>query len=261
MSDKDFSTVQVRDTSLSLVCQGEGPAVLFLHGAEGAVGVELAREAFGKQYSTWLPVHPGYGGSALPAWLDNVADLANFYLDLLALQQLQDVHLVGHDLGGWIAAEMAVRDCSRIASLTLVSAQGIHVQGVPTVDVFLRTDEQLAQDNYRDKGLAARVLELAAQADEVGIKEKEVTARLTWSPRGHDPHLAKWLHRIAVPTLVVWGADDRILPPPYGEAWRDRVPGARLVALPDCGHAPQIEQPRAFAQAFDTFVSSLEANA
>lgn len=261
MNDNDFSTLQVRDTALSLLRQGEGSTVLFLHGAEGAAGLAPAREAFGKQYATWLPVHPGYGGSALPAWLDNVADLANFYLDLLALQKLQDVHLVGHDLGGWIAAEMAVRDCSRLASLTLVSAQGIHVQGVPTVDVFLRTDGELAHDNYRDAAVARRMLDLAAMAEEAAIKDKEVTARLTWSPRGHDPHLAKWLHRIAVPTLVVWGADDKILPPAYGEAWCDKVPGARFEVLADCGHAPQIEQPRAFAQAFDTFVSSLGANA
>lgn len=261
MSGSDFSTLKVRDTTLRLLRQGKGSPVLYLHGAEGAAGLGPACEAFGPQYSTWMPVHPGYGGSTLPSWLDNVADLANFYLDFLVAQQLEGVHLVGHDLGGWIAADLAVRDCSRLASLTLVSAQGIHVQGVPMVDVFLRSDDVLAQDSYRDAAIARRMLDLQAKADAVAIGEKEVTARLTWSPRGHDPHLAKWLHRIAVPTLVVWGADDRILPPAYGEAWRAMLPGARLEVLADCGHSPLIEQPQAFAQAFDAFASSLGAKA
>ncbi len=261
MSDRDFSTVQVRGTALQLMRQGDGSTVLFLHGADGAVNLAPARQAFGAAYRTLLPVHPGYGGSALPAWLDHTADLANFYLDVIAQERLGPVHLVGHDLGGWIAAEIAVRNSSVLASLTLVAAQGIHVAGVPTVDVFLRTDEQLANDTYHDPALAARLLAAAAATDETGIREKEVTARLTWSPRGHDPHLAKWLHRVTVPTLVVWGADDRILPPAYGEAWARQVPGARLVTLPDCGHAPHLEQPRAFAAAFDTFVSSARSAA
>ena len=78
-----------------------------------------------------VPEHPGFDDSDTPDWLDTIHDLAYFYLDFLAQLDLDRVHLAGVSLGGWIAAEMAVRDTSRLASLTLVGAAGIHVPGVP----------------------------------------------------------------------------------------------------------------------------------
>src|SRR5436305_1144312 len=83
-----------------------------------------------------------FGASDTPEWLDTIADLANFYLEFLDQLDLRDVHLVGSSLGGWIAADLAVRNASRLASLTLAGAAGIHVPGVPQVDTFLSNDEQ-----------------------------------------------------------------------------------------------------------------------
>lgn len=239
------------------------PTVLLLHGSDGSESLAALQEALSPHARCLLPVHPGFGGSAVPAWLDNVADLANFYLEFIEQQTLKNVHLVGVDLGGWIAAEMAVRQSAALASLTLVSALGIHVEGVPVVDVFLRTDEQLIADTFHSAALAERLAQAprTGEQDEVAIKNKEITARLTWQPRGHDPHMAKWLHRIGVPTQVVWGAQDRILPLAYGEAWCAHIRGAQLVTLADCGHAPQTEKPTELAAAIAQFTSSARSHA
>jgi len=239
------------------------PTVLLLHGANGSEPLAAVRETLSREARCLLPVHPGFGGTAVPAWLDNVSDLANFYLAFIEQEGLKNVHLVGFDLGGWIAADMAVRNSGALASLTLVGAQGIHVEGVPVVDVFLRTDEQLATDTFHDQALARQIAAetRTGEQDEIAIKNKEITARLTWQPRGHDPQMAKWLSRISVPTQVVWGAQDKILPLAYGQAWCDQVRGARLVTLPDCGHAPEVEKPAELIAAIQQFTSAARSHA
>ncbi|MBO9515452.1 MAG: alpha/beta hydrolase [Variovorax sp.] len=259
MDQPPTSTLRVRDTEIRVDQHGAGPAtLLFLHGSDGRESWGSVPGRLADNARCLVPEHPGYGGTDAPAWLDHIADLANFYLELIEQQSLGKVHLIGHDLGGWIAAEMAVRNSSALASLTLVSAAGLHVEGVPVVDVFLRTDEELWRDSVHDAALA-RELAGAARTDAQDmalIKNKEVTARLTWQPRGHDPQLAKWLRRISVPTLVAWGAEDRILPPAYAQAWSEQIAGARRVDIAACGHLPALEKPAELASAIAQFISS-----
>ena len=192
-----------------------------------------------------VPEHPGFGDSDTPDWLDTIHDLAYFYLDFLEQLDLDRVHLVGVSLGGWIAAELAVRDTYRLASLTLIDAAGIHVPGVAQIDPFLRTDEQRIRDFFHDQARAdemiARVLQ--PELEDVAMKNRIATARLAWQPRNHDPHLHKWLHRIDVPTLLIWGANDRLFPTDYAYAWQQLIPGSKAVIIPECGHMPHIEKP------------------
>ncbi len=238
------SSLRVRDITLRVLRAGKGQPLLFLHGPGGLDECAPILAALAEHYDCIAPEHPGYGGSTPPPWLDTVSDLANFYLDFIADQKLQNAHLVGHDLGGWIAADLAVRNSQALASLTLIAAQGIYVPEVPTVDVFLRTDDDLVRDSYHDQAMAEAIIARTpsdAQL-EAGLRNKEVTARLTWQPRGHDLHLMKWLHRIDVPTLVLWGANDRILPREYGQSWRDRITGATLAEIGSCGHLPHLER-------------------
>src|SRR5438552_3257186 len=122
---------------------GEGPALLFLHGAGGNRAGAPFLEGLARHFSVVCPDHPGFGGSETPDWLDNIHDLAFFYLDFLGVLGLEEVHLVGASLGGWIAAEMAVRSTARIARLSLVAPAGIHVKGVVKPDMFLMSPEEL----------------------------------------------------------------------------------------------------------------------
>src|SRR4051812_14804511 len=110
---------------------GEAP-VVFLHGAGGHTGWMAFHDELAGRFAVFAPEHPGFGQSDDPPWLDEVADLAYFHLDLLEALGLERVHLIGTSLGGWIAAEMAVRSTARLASLTLVGAVGIPADGETT---------------------------------------------------------------------------------------------------------------------------------
>jgi pimeloyl-ACP methyl ester carboxylesterase len=84
-----------------------------------------------------------------------------------------------------------------------------------------------------------------------------MTAKLSWQPRNHDPHLRKWLHRIKVPTLLVWGDHDRLFPKEYALAYQRLIPGAKVVIIPDCGHLPQVEKGDEFAVELTTFIGAM----
>jgi pimeloyl-ACP methyl ester carboxylesterase len=102
---------------------------------------------------------------------------------------------------------------------------------------------------------------LRPELEDVNLKNQTTTARLTWQPRGYDPHLAKWLHRIALPTLLVWGANDKLLPAAYAAAWQKLIPAAALVVLPGCGHLPHVEQRAAFVAVLDGFFARMRVAA
>src|SRR5690242_17403576 len=110
---------------------GTGEPVVFLHGAGGHTGWMAVLEELSARFEVFAPEHPGFGQSDDPAWLDEIDDLAYFHLDLLQALGLRRAHLIGTSLGGWVAAEMAVRSTARLKSLTLVGAVGILAGGEP----------------------------------------------------------------------------------------------------------------------------------
>jgi pimeloyl-ACP methyl ester carboxylesterase len=167
------------------------------------------------------------------------------------------VHLVGTSLGGWIAAEMAVRDTARLASLTLVGAVGITAQGETIPDIFRMPVEENLRRFYADQERAARRVGDVAKADmRLVAKNQATVTRLAYWPRFYNPDLGKWLHRVDVPTLLIWGAEDGLVPPKFGEAYRSLIPGAKLTVLPAAGHAPFDEQREAFLAAFSEFIAA-----
>ena len=235
----------------------DAPALLFLHGAGGHTGWMAFLEELSQRFEVFAPEHPGFGQSDDPPWLDEVGDLALFYLDLIRHFDLSGVHLIGTSLGGWIAAELAVRNTAPLASLTLVGAVGILAGGDPIPDIFRMPVDENLRRFYADPDRARRRLADMEKADmAVAAKNRATVTRLAYRPRFHNPGLAKWLHRIDVPTLLVWGEKDGLVPPAFGEAYRELVPGARLVVIPDAGHAPFDEQKEAFVAAFLDFVKA-----
>jgi pimeloyl-ACP methyl ester carboxylesterase len=237
---------------------GSGSPMLFLHGGGGAGSWLPFMSRLAATFDVIVPEHPGFGGSDTPPWLDTVPDLANFYLDFLEELGLDGVHLVGQSLGGWVAAELAVRNTSRLASLTLVAAAGIHVKDVAQVDTFLSNPEQHVRDLFHDQSLADALLARGQrpELEDVALKNRMTTAKLVWQPRSHDPHLQKWLHRIDVPTLLIWGDHDRIIPVEHGYAVHEARPGSRLEVLEGVGHFPHVERPSLVVDLIDDFIES-----
>jgi len=259
MAAHSISTLTVRDCRIRLMRGGAGAPLVFLHGG-GGIGIWLpAMARLAKKFDVIAPEHPGFGESDMPAWLDTVGDLANFYLDFLDQLDLRGVHLVGSSLGGWIAADLAVRNSTCLASVTLVGAAGIHVDGVAQVDTFLTNEEHRLRDLFYDQELAEAVIagSQRPELEDAALKNRMTTAKLSWQPRNHDPHLRKWLHRIRVPTLLVWGEHDRVFPKDYAFAYQQLIPGAKVVVVPECGHLPHVEKGDAFAAELETFIGAM----
>jgi pimeloyl-ACP methyl ester carboxylesterase len=234
----------INGCKIRLMRSGQGAPLLFLAGSGGAPAWLPYMEQLAQRFDVIVPEHPGFGASDTPDWLDHVGDLAYFYLDAIAALGLNGIHLVGHSLGGWIAAEIAVRDCHALKSLTLSAPAGIHVKGLRKADTFMWSPEQTTRNLVHDPALAEQMLAqpLTDEQQFAGMKNRLTMAKLAWQPRFYNPHLAKWLHRISVPTLILWGEEDKIIPPGYGPAFRDLIPGARLETIADCGHLPQVER-------------------
>ncbi len=223
---------------------GKGAPLLFLHGARGA-GVWLPFfKSLAETFEVIVPEHPGFGRSDMPEWLDNVGDLANFYLEFMHKLGLGGVNLVGTSLGGWIAADVAVRNSGPLRTLTLVAPAGIHVAGVPKGDIFLWTPEEAARNLFASQAMAEAALKQVPDEEERKrqMKNALTLAKVGWQPRLYDPNLRKWLHRIDRPTLIVWGDADKVIPPAYGPAFRDLIPGSKLQVISPCGHVPHIEK-------------------
>src|SRR5262249_17466662 len=163
---------------------------------------------------------------------------------------------VGQSLGGWIAREMAVRSTERLRSLTLISAAGIHVKGVPKTDIFIIDPEDQARLAYVDAKLGE---EAAARAgadkyQDLAILNRIASARFGWQPRFFNPRLERWLHRVNVPTHIIWGGGHRIIPRAYAGASPRLTPGSTLTMIPTAGHLPHVERAAAVAQAMQPFL-------
>ncbi len=239
---------------------GTGAPLLWLHGAGGGGRWTPALARLAERFDVIAPELPGFGRSDTPGWFDNIHDVGFFVLDLLKALDLRGVHLVGASLGGWVAAEAAVRSTERLASLTLVGPAGLHMKGVPRPDTFLWTEEQATRALFHDQALADAMLAVVPDEAELDrrLKNRFATARLAWAPRWHDPHLHKWLHRIDVPTLILWGGEDRYLPAVYAEHWAGLIPGAEAVVLPGIGHVVPGEAPAAFCDLVQDFIGRID---
>src|SRR5882757_5078392 len=207
--------LDVRGTRVRLVRGGSGPPLIFLHGASGHVGWLPFLDRLARTFDVLVPEHPGFGRSDDPPWLDRPSDLAYFYLDMIEALKLDRVHLMGTSLGGWIAAELAIRNTTRLASLTLICAVGITADGVPVDDMFRMSAEENARRFYFDPDRVRRRLEMLAAADpRLLVRNRSTVVRLAY-PSFVNPELTKWLHRIDVPTLLVWGENDGLVPPAF----------------------------------------------
>jgi pimeloyl-ACP methyl ester carboxylesterase len=249
-------TIELLNCTVRYRRSGSGPPLLFLHGSSGIPGWTPWMARLAVHFDVIVPDHPGFGSSDTPAWFDNIHDLAYYYLDFMKALGLRDVHLVGHSLGGWIAAEVAIRCASNLSTLTLVSAAGLRIPGVERVDVFLLAPEDVPRELYFDQKFADAILERPKTDEQVDLELKNSYsfARVGWQPRLHDPHLEKWLHRIDIPTLLLWGDADKLVPPQHAAEFKRLIPQASVEIIERCGHIPQVEQTDAFLRAVTTFI-------
>ena len=233
---------------------GSGQPMLFLHGANGGRWLPFL-DRLAEDFEVIAPEHPGFGPSDTPDWLDNMGDLAHFYLEFMHRLDLRDVVLVGTSLGGWLACEIATRSSERLSKLALAAPAGIRVKGVPKGDMFLWTAEELTRNLFHSRDLQDRMLAMPMSDEDrdMALRNRFTTAKLAWAPRLYNPDLEKWLHRIRVPTLILWGRQDKLIPEAYGQRFHELIPGSTLQVFDECGHLPHVEKMDEYVAAIRSF--------
>lgn len=248
--------VKVRGCKINIRRMGKGDPLLFLHGAQGLNGEEPGLGALAGHFDVIAPDHPGFGRSEDSELVDDPRDLALFYLDLLDALNLDRVHAVGLCIGGWVALEMAVTSSARFKSLVLVNSAGIRLTGVPRADMFLCSEEDLLKLLFTRPGATDWLKRWRAtpELEDIYDRNRAAAAKLSWSPRLCNPKLDRWLHRIDVPTHIVWGEENRLIPPAYAQALKDLIAGSTVATVPGCAHLLHIEAPQLFAEQVSQFI-------
>lgn len=254
--------IQVAGTDIELWEGGAGRPLLLLHPGDGFDAQAPYVAALASKFRVIAPSCPGFGRSAdPPGYMRSVDDLSYLYLNLLEALDLKDLVVVGFSFGGWLAAEIAVKNTSRMAALCLVDTVGAKFGDPMTREItdlfslplyqhvqWIYHDEKLRNKTYKDLPEEAAVM-LARNHQHFGL--------FGWAPTLHSRHMHHRLHRIDIPTQIIWGAQDRIVSVDYGRKWQQGIPGAQMVVIDNAGHYPQIEQPDPFVAALAEFVNNL----
>ncbi len=253
-------TINVDGASVALRRKGKGRPVLFLHGA-GFTGKWLRfHEALARGADVIAPEHPGFGATPPQEWIENFDDLVLHYDALRKTLGLErPVDLVGYSLGGWIAARYATWFPEKLRSLTLVVPAGMPIPGkAPVADLFMMGPEQLFATLFHDFTNAGEVFIDITNIDVMvhAFEEASATAALVWERRS-DPKLERRLARVTCPALVVGAEHDKLVPNEAADRYAEILPHARLVRIPNTGHAIAIEQPEALAQTILDFQEGL----
>src|ERR1700745_1820249 len=222
-TDSATDSVVVEGTRIDVIGRGKGRRLLFLHAKNGIEPAAAAIEALAKSAHVIAPTHPGFGRSDVPKGMHTVDDLSYFYLDLLDQLDLGGVTLVGVAFGAWIAAEIAVKSTARLSRLVVANAGGIKVGDRETrdiADIFAMTEDEFNAAAYANPSVGEKNYKSMSEPDLLATaRNREALARFAWSPYMHDPKLRHRLHRIRIPTLILWGAADRIASEAYGRAY------------------------------------------
>jgi pimeloyl-ACP methyl ester carboxylesterase len=259
-ADGKVGAIAVDGVRIEMIERGRGRPLLFLHPGIGLSPSEPVLDRLAQNARVIAPLHPGFGASEQPARFTSIDDLAYFYLDLMDALDLAQAIVVGVSLGGWIAAEVAVKSTARISHLVLANAVGIKAADRETreiADIFAMTEDEFNGRAYFDPAAGKRDYAAMPEAQvRIVARNREATARYAWSPYMHDPKLKQRLHRVRVPTLLLWGTADRILSESYGRAYAEAIPGARFEAIARAGHFPHLEAPDEFAGKVFAFVDA-----
>jgi pimeloyl-ACP methyl ester carboxylesterase len=244
--------LSVRGIDLETVRRGAGRPMLLLHGFQTIDPDARFLDLLARHGEIIAPSSPGFGHSPRPKDFDTVYDLVHLYLELLDTLPGDRATLIGFSFGGWLAAEAAAACDHRLDKLVLVDPLGIKISDRETrdiLDIFNRSPDEVMQGSWHDPGRFAP--DFNAMSDEaltVYARNREALCVYAWHPYMHNPQLPRWLGRIKVPTLLLWGESDCVVTPDYGRAYSRLIPGSRFELIERAGHHPEIEQPEVFVE-------------
>jgi len=239
--------IATRAAEVNVLSGGTGPDLLFLHNAGGVTAENPFLLALAKKYRVFAP---GDSGDS-----DNIRDMLDVTLhsfDVLEALGLEKPLLVGHSLGGMIAAEMAALRPREVEKLCLIASAGLWLDAYPVPDIFTLLPREFPAYMFHDAEAGAKIMATGGNMnDPAFLIPFLVTNARQLGMAGKflfpipDRGLKERIHRIRARTILVWGDSDRIFPAPYAQAFKSLVPGAELVSIPDAGHQVVLEQTNA----------------
>jgi pimeloyl-ACP methyl ester carboxylesterase len=254
-------TVWQGQVRLRVLSKGSGPALVFFHGSWG-LSWDPFLDELARSFTVYAPEHPGTTPQAPDDvnHLDGLWDLVLCYDELLQGLGVERAALVGHSFGAMVACELAAAYPGRVDRLVLIDPLGFWRDADPIANFMILDPAALRARLFRDADGAA-----ARQFFGVGDDPTEAASarlRLTWAMGATgkfiwpipDKGLKKRIHRVKAPTLVLWGKEDRLVPPVYADEFARRIPGARVQTVGDAGHAPHLEQPETVGRVVREFL-------
>ncbi len=260
-SDWQEEMISIAGMTVQVLHGGQGDPLLVLHGAGGNPGWQGYHAALAEHFHVYAPSHPGFGASDRPDWMERVHDLAYFYRWFLDQLHLDPLPLLGISMGGWLAAEMVAMYPASISRMVLVGAAGMKPSVGEITDIFLATPEEVAAMRFYDPAQVPHFDQLFGQEPtpeerQTAAWDREMAALLTWKPYMYNPKMPHLMAQVKVPTLIVWGAQDSIVPVNCGARYQQAIPTAQLTVIDHCGHSPQLEKPQEFLAAVVPFLTA-----
>ena len=245
--------LEINGVDTAVFTAGQGDPVVFFHGAGTATGFDCLLP-IAEQHRLVVAHHPGFGSSGGPACGD-IFDLARHHLDVIDHLGIGEFALIGHSMGGWTAATLATFAAERISSLVLVAPAGLHSTAHPIVDLFMIPDQEVPSYLAADMSVFGPMDGGPPPPEFLADRYRETTswAKIAWD-RPYDPRLHEWLHRLTMPTLVLWGDADRLIPVEQAKEWLTLLPNATVTTFAGSGHLLFDERPDAVAAA-EEFIS------
>lgn len=234
--------------------EGEGEVIILLHGLFGALSnFEQVISHFSKHYKVVIPMLPIY---SLPVLETNVKNLARYVHQFIEFKGYKNVHLLGNSLGGHAALIYSLEHPEQVRTMTLTGSSGLYENAMggsfPRREDKEYIRKKVAVTFYDPKHATDELVEECYQV----VNDKGRLVRiLSLSKSAIRHNMAKELPKIDVPTCLIWGKNDTITPPDVAEEFKERLPRADLFWIDECGHAPMMEQPEAFNQVMDDWLS------
>lgn len=241
--------IQTRAAEVNVLVGGSGPDLLFLHNAGGVTAENPFLLALAAKYRVFAPQLPGYGDSGESDNIRDMLDVTLHSFDVLEALGLNKPIVVGHSLGGMIAAEMAAIRPREVEKLCLIASAGLWLDEYPVPDIFTLLPREFPAYMFHDAEAGAKMMAtggnmndpaflipfLVTNARQLGMAGKFL---FPIPERG----LKERIHRIRARTILVWGDSDRIFPAPYAQAFKTLIQGSELVSIPNAGHQVVLEQ-------------------
>ncbi len=255
-------TIETRKGARCRVLEaGSGMPVVFFHGAGGLLADNPFLDQLAARYHVFAPELPGYGESTGEELLEDMLDFTLHGWDVVEALGLTRPHLVGHSMGGMIAAEMAAVAPHDLDRLALVAAAGLWIEELPIPDIFALLPGQLVELLFQDPDKGQALLTggvdfsdmEAFKAFYLGQQRRLAMAGKILFPIPNR-RVSKRLYRVTAKTLVLWGEADRLIVPAYAQRWARLIPGAAVQMIPDAAHMLPYEQPQALVDALVRFL-------